>query len=374
MEKSKFSFICLLSNDSGSKKYKICKNHNLKNSNRKIHYVCYIDNIYNIDFIQNSIKERFKENLTHSKEWLENVELITICEFIQNFCKLMNYEYKEAIYDEELKQNLISENKIEEIYSDSDSESEIDDDFFKKKKELDEKYNFKEIRKLCKELNLIQLGNKNDMIERIIKHRNKLHEHEKQEQDIQNTEDEEEKDNTFIYQYNNKGIFIAKYRNMSELKRNKDITATRKEIQECLENKRNKAGDFIFTNVSKKFSSDELKEINQKNKMIILKLDKDGNEIERYDTIMDAATKNNLSRGIIDRAVASGAERNGFYFKILNKENKVKQLTEDDKKNMLKDFNDNEFTIDEMCKKYKRVRKYMKVLLKKLGADLTNRV
>ena len=57
--------------------------------------------------------------------------------------------------------------------------------------------------------------------------------------------------------------------------------------------------------------------------------------------------------------VESKQFRNGFGYKILNKENKVSILKEKDKENLVKDY-DNGMTIDDLCKKYGKVRKYIR--------------
>ena len=61
--------------------------------------------------------------------------------------------------------------------------------------------------------------------------------------------------------------------------------------------------------------------------------------------------------------------RDGFSFKILNKENKTTILKEKDKKNLLKDYNDG-MTMDDLSKKYGKVKRYMKVLVDKLKSEL----
>jgi hypothetical protein len=64
--------------------------------------------------------------------------------------------------------------------------------------------------------------------------------------------------------------------------------------------------------------------------------------------------------------VANSEFRNGIGYRILNKENKVAKLTDKQKEELMMDYK-NGFTIDELCNKYKRVRKYMKTLVKTLS-------
>jgi len=245
----------------------------------------------------------------------------------------------------------------------SNIEIKYDDEILKRIAELDEKYNFKEIRNMCKELELIQLGNKKNMIERIV-----MYEMNTKTKEIPENEDDIDiaivsSPNSFVYQYNNKGNFIAKYKNIRDI----NIDGIRKsDIQECLDGKITKAGEFIWRYTQTGFSDEELKEINRKNCMIIIKIDTDGKEIERYSSIKETAEKNNIGRGVVDRMVANSEFRNGIGYRILNKENKVAKLTDKQKEELMMDYK-NGFTIDELCSKYKRVRKYMKTLVKTLS-------
>ena len=102
--------------------------------------------------------------------------------------------------------------------------------------------------------------------------------------------------------------------------------------------------------------------------MTIIKIDKDDNELERYSTIKEASEKNNIGRGVIDRMVESKEFRNGIGYKILNRENKVKTLKPKDKENLVQDYK-NGMSIDDLCTKYGKVRKYMLTLVNKLKSQ-----
>ncbi|NBV27857.1 hypothetical protein EBS02_02400, partial [bacterium] len=155
---------------------------------------------------------------------------------------------------------------------------------------------------------------------------------------------------------------IAKYKNIKDI----NIFGLKKsDIQDCLDKKITKAGEFIWMYNESTFTVDELKEINRKNCMMIIKIDTNGNEIERYSTIKETSEKNNIGRGVVDRMIANSEFRNGIGYRILNKENKVAVLTDKQKKELMDDYK-NGVTIDDLCIKYKRVRKYMKVLIKNL--------
>ena len=102
---------------------------------------------------------------------------------------------------------------------------------------------------------------------------------------------------------------------------------------------------------------------------VVIKIDKDDNEIERYDSIKEAAEKNGIGRGVIDRMVASKEFRNNVGYKFLNKENKTTILTKKQKEELFKDFQGG-MTIEELCKKYNKIRKYMKNLVRKFNPDI----
>ena len=230
-------------------------------------------------------------------------------------------------------------------------------------KELNDKNTFKQIREICKELDIIQLGNKMNMIKRIVKY-NKQKDLKKETETIERCLEEQKQpeNDKKIYQYNNKGVFISKYKNITNI----NIDGLKQsDIQECLDQKITKAGDFIWRYNETTFSINELKEINRKNCMIIIKIDTNGNEIERYSSIKETSEKNNIGRGVIDRMVANSEFRDGIGYKILNRENKVSVLTDKQKEELILDFK-NGVSIDDLCIKYKRVRKYMKALIRKI--------
>ena len=270
-----------------------------------------------------------------------------ISKFIQELCELLKIEYNEVIYDKSLLEEDIMEIEDEENEEDEDEdeENEEEDEFDEYRKELQEKYNFKGIRKLCKELQVVQLGNKDDMIERIIKLKKKK---------------EQDASTSFIYQYNNKGNFIAKFKNIDDIK----IEGIAKQnILDCINNLTTKAGDFIWKDKETTFTTEELKEINRKNKITVIKYDAEHNEVKRYDTVKDCADDIGVGRGVIDRLIENGKMKDGFYYKMLNKENKVVHLTAAQKKEMIEDYN-NGMSVKDLSEKYKKVEKYIKMLIR----------
>jgi hypothetical protein len=332
-----------------------------------VEYVCYVKNP---KLIEDMIKGKYEEYFTvTNKEWIFNKELVEICELVRNCCTFLGFDFVEKIPNLKLKDEL--EIKVEEVFEDqttedyeSGDEDEFGDTSYKRMKEIDLSTSFKQIRKICKEKEIIQLGGKVDMIRRIVRYENINNR--KYDSDVKI--DEESKiveDDSLVYQYNNKGEFIARFKCLKDIK----IDGVNKnDIKECLENKTTKAGNFIWRKKETKFTKDELKEINRKNCMTIIKIDKDGNEIERYSTIKEASEKNNIGRGVIDRMVESKEFREGIGYKILNRENKVSTLKPKDKENLVKDY-DNGMSIDDLCTKYGKVRKYMLNLVKKLKSN-----
>ena len=332
-----------------------------------VEYVCYVKHPKLIeDMIKGKYEEYFKVT---NKEWIFNKELVEICELVRNCCTFLGFDFVEKIPNLKLKDEL--EIKVEEVFEDqttedyeSDDEDEFDDTSYKRMKEIDSSTSFKQIRKICKEKEIIQLGGKADMIRRLVRFENINNR--KYDSDVKSDEESKiNEDDSFVYQYNNKGEFIARFKCIKDIK----IDGVNKnDIKECLENKTTKAGNFIWKKKETKFTKDELKEINRKNCMTIIKIDKDGNEIERYSTIKEASEKNNIGRGVIDRMVESKEFRDGIGYKILNRENKVSTLKPKDKENLVKDY-DNGMSIDDLCTKYGKVRKYMLNLVKKLKSN-----
>jgi hypothetical protein len=66
--------------------------------------------------------------------------------------------------------------------------------------------------------------------------------------------------------------------------------------------------------------------------------------------------------------VESKEFRNGIGYKILNRENKVSILTKKEKENLVKDYK-NDMSIDDLCTKYGKVRRYMLTLVNKLKSE-----
>ena len=333
-----------------------------------VEYVCYVKQP---KLIEEMIKAKYEEYYkVTNKEWIFGKELVEVCEIVRNCCNFLGFEFVEKIPNLKLKAEL--EIKVEEVFEDpttqdyeSDDEDEFDDALYERMKEIDSIASFKQIRKICRENEIIQLGGKADMIRRIVRFENINNR--KYDADAESDEESkiDEEDDSLVYQYNNKGEFIARFKCLKDIK----IDGVNKnDIKECLENKTTKAGNFIWRKKETKFTKDELKEINRKNCMTIIKIDKDDNELERYSTIKEASEKNNIGRGVIDRMVESKEFRNGIGYKILNRENKVKTLKPKDKENLVKDYK-NGMSIDDLCTKYGKVRRYMLTLVNKLKSD-----
>ncbi len=92
-------------------------------TNYTVNYLIYIEDN---SFVETAIKKRFQEYLNPSnKEWLKDVKLSEIVDFIRMFCEIVKIQYKEAIY---IDNNLIQyelkecENKPNEIKNDLEEE------------------------------------------------------------------------------------------------------------------------------------------------------------------------------------------------------------------------------------------------------------
>jgi very-short-patch-repair endonuclease/prophage antirepressor-like protein len=238
---------------------------------------------------------------------------------------------------EEIKQEkyvkLLDEKKENEIKE----EEYIDDhDYDKDIKEL-EKLTFKSIRQICREREIIQLGNKRDMINRIIETNKNIRKTERIENYLkikQKEIEEREKEKEYIYQYNIKGAFVKKYENLKDA--SKDTKIDENEIKDALELVSSKAGNYIWRKSETEFTKPELIEINRKNEVNIIKMDTNGNIVKKYNSIKEAVDDDQkLSRGIVDRLVLNGKVFNGFIYKLPNKDNKIKHLTSKEKEEIL---------------------------------------
>jgi very-short-patch-repair endonuclease len=234
-------------------------------------------------------------------------------------------------------------------------------------KELNDKNNFKQIREICKELEIIQLGNKMDMIKRIVKYNKDLKKETETielERYLEERKHSEEQENG-IYQYNDEGVFINKFRTIEEAA--KRTKTSEEDLKNVLESKAYKANNFIWRNEKTIFSKEELKTINRKNVVIILKMDMEGNIVKTYNTIQEAANDSNLSRNIIDRLTMNGEYRDGFRYVLPNKDNKIKHMSQKEKDEIIrknkegkttaelaKEYNKNVATVRRLIFSYKR--------------------
>jgi very-short-patch-repair endonuclease len=235
--------------------------------------------------------------------------------------------------------------------SDSEDDESNDEEAIK---ELNDKNNFKQIREICKELEIIQLGNKMDMIKRIVKYNKDLKKQLKKETEtieLEERKHSEDEDKNYIYQYTDNGVFVNKFETIREAA--KKTKTEEDDIKNVLEEKAYKANNFIWRNEETIFSKEELKTINRKNVVIILKMDVDGNVVKTYNTIQEAADDTNLSRNIIDRLTMNGQYRDGFRYVLPNKDNKIKHLSKKEIEEIIRKNKEGKTTA-ELAKEYNK--------------------
>ena len=221
-------------------------------------------------------------------------------------------------------------------------------------KELNDKNTFKQIRAMCKELEIIQLGNKMDMIKRIVKYNKDLKKELKKETETERYLEEQkqsDEDKNYIYQYSDNGVFVNKFETTQEAA--KRTKTDEEDIKNVLEAKAYKANNFIWRTEETIFSKEELKTINRKNVVIILKMDVDGNVVKTYNTIQEAADDTNLSRNIIDRLTMNGQFRDGFRYVLPNKDNKIKHLSKKEIEEIIRKNKEGK-TTTELAKEYNK--------------------
>jgi Mor family transcriptional regulator len=241
------------------------------------------------------------------------------------------------------------------IEDESEDEESNDEEAIK---ELNDKNNFKQIREICKELEIIQLGNKMDMIKRIVKYNKDLKKQLKKETEtieleryLEERKHSEDEDKNYIYQYTDNGVFVNKFETTQEAA--KRTKTDEEDIKNVLEAKAYKANNFIWRNEETIFSKEELKTINRKNVVIILKMDADGNVVKTYNTIQEAADDSNLSRNIIDRLTMNGQYRDGFRYVLPNKDNKIKHLSKKEIEEIIRKNKEGKTTA-ELAKEYNK--------------------
>ena len=258
--------------------------------------------------------------------------------------------------------------KIMEIkdkkYEDIELEDESDDEEEMQKIEDDtrselEKVNFKGIRKICKSLEVIQLGNKVDLVNRLVKHKQEQRRKEKQEF----KEFEKKQKETlikYIYQYNKKGILVNKYKSIEEASRKTKIDSI--QIEDCINENIYKVGGCIWRDKETTFTKDELKKLTRSNAVIVVKMDESGNEIKRYDTIKEASEDTKLSRNILDRLLQSGKARDGFIYKSINFDNRMKHMTANDREEIIRKRNSG-VSASDLAIEYNKCAKYIRSIV-----------
>ena len=296
--------------------------------NYKVHYLMYADNV---KLLEDSIKERFNKNINPcNKEWIQGVCLLDLIEFVKTLCVLMKVEHNEV--------KINVDEKVEEV----------------KEKIPFERYTFYELRKMCKDREIIQAGNKAQIIERLRKHGR-----------VEEVKQIEEKKEVYadVYQYNNRGVFKGCFTNVSEASAETRIDEVL--IRECIDEKLKKAGGFIWRNSRVEFTGKEIKKLNLKSSVGVLKMDSNNVIVKRYQSIKEAFEDTKLSRGIMDRLCRTGTLKDGFTYKKTIENDSLKMLRESDKQEIMKMFK-NGIEKKVIAEKFKRTPKYIRILIKKL--------
>ena len=208
---------------------------------------------------------------------------------------------------------------------------------------------------MCVLLEIIQAGNKGDIIERIIKQKD-------DEKKIY--EDEKVK---YIYKYSNMGFLISKYKNIKEAAEIERLDADG--INDSITEKNKKYGGFIWRDENTEFTSEYIKLINKKNTAVIIKIDKNGKEIKKYNTINDVCKDNKISRNILARLCRTGDLKDGYKYKRENEDNVVIHLKKRDKAEILSRYNAG-VKIEDLAMKYKKTKKYLKILINKMNENI----
>lgn len=353
--------------------------------NYLVHYLLYCDEV---EFVEKCIEKKFKNYINPSnKEWIKGIDLGVLIKFVKDTCDLFDFHYKEVylnvsqeyidhIEERKEEEKVVEEeeevvDEEEEVVEEEEEEEEkvIEEEGDEEEGEEDEEeeilingftledHTFIEIRKLCKtKFGCIQAGNKPEMIQRIrdtVKRRK-----EKIKRDM-----EEKEEKTVVYQYNNRGVLVDSFYSFDEayVKTRVDVES----IKKCMGGFLKKAGGFIWKENSTEFSKEELKRINARSTVGVIKYNPLGVEIRRYNSIKEASKDIGLSRNILDRLCRTGKVRDGYKYSKDTEHSLVRLLSDDDRNEIIK-MAKKGVTAGDIANKFHRHPKYMRNLIKKL--------
>jgi hypothetical protein len=163
------------------------------------------------------------------------------------------------------------------------------------------------------------------------------------------------------------GFLICKYKTIKEAAEIEKLDAN--SIKDSITEKNKKYGGFIWREENTEFTSEYIKLINKKNTAVIIKIDKNGKEIKKYNTINEGCKDNKISRNILARLCRTGDLKDGYKYKRENEDNIVIHLKKKDKTEILSRYNAG-VKIEDLAIKYKKTKKYMKILINKMNENI----
>ena len=153
---------------------------------------------------------------------------------------------------------------------------------------------------------------------------------------------------------------MNKYKSIEEASRKTKIDSI--QIEDCINENIYKVGGCIWRDKETTFTKDELKKLTRSNAVIVVKMDESGNEIKRYDTIKEASEDTKLSRNILDRLLQSGKARDGFIYKSINFDNRMKHMTANDREEIIRKRNSG-VSASDLAIEYNKCAKYIRSIV-----------
>lgn len=271
----------------------------------------------------------------------EDEEKVEIEVEIDDEDEVVEEDERKVEIDDEDEDEVVEEDEDEkETKEETKEEEEINDDL--------EKFTVIQLRTICRENKISQVGIKNILIERIRNFRktNKLEAH---------------KNSKKIYQYDLNGVFVEEFESIKAAsKKHKYLEDT---ISLVLNGKSKTAYGYIWRYKNVNIEETELKKITKHSKAIeVIQVMQNGHEI-RYESMVDASKKTGLSVGVIERKINKYKDGEPG-FKYNDSSEKKKQLTKEQKIEIRRKYNSG-ISLKEIEKEYnKSIKQLRRVVCK----------
>ena len=298
-------------------------------------------NIPILEFIEEVVEEDEEKVEIEVEIDDEDEEKVEIEVEIDDEDEVVEEDERKVEIDDEDEDEVVEEDEDEkETKEETKEEEEINDDL--------EKFTVIQLRTICRENKISQVGIKNILIERIRNFRktNKLEAH---------------KNSKKIYQYDLNGVFVEEFESIKAASmKHKYLEDT---ISLVLNGKSKTAYGYIWRDKNLNIEETELKKITKHSKAIeVIQVMQNGHEI-RYESMVDASKKTGLSVGVIERKINKYKDGEPG-FKYNDSSEKKKQLTKEQKIEIRRKYNSG-ISLKEIEKEYnKSIKQLRRVVCK----------